>query len=155
MDEEGTCVFACPGFVSEDGQRCYSKLLAHMKPSGRTAACDGESGFVLADDKYSCKCKDGYQLNSVGNACVVECALWVKESDELRCVDECPHWWYTAEDGLCKEEAWRKDTAIAVPVVVVVLIIAVVVAIVIVKKKGAKDSRKATEMEARDKVTGV
>ena len=95
-------------------------------------------------------------ISSAGDECVVECALWVKESDELRCVDECPHWWYTAEDGLCKEEAWRKDTAIAVPIVVVVLAVAAVVALLVIRKrKSAKDVGKATEMEARDKVASA
>ena len=73
VDEKGACVFACPGFVSEDGQRCYSKLPVHMKSNGRTAACDGDSGFVLASDKYSCECENKKVVDLKDEKCISEC----------------------------------------------------------------------------------
>ena len=73
-------------------------------------------------------------------------------TSELRCVDECPGWWYSSEKGLCKEEVWRKNTAIAVPVVAAAVIAAVIVAVVLVKRraKGAHEAKPAGVM--RDNV---
>ena len=51
-------------------------------------------------------------------------------------MEKCPHWWYKEQDnGFCKKEAWRKNTAIAVPIVVVVVAVAVVVVVLVLKKK--------------------
>ena len=86
--------------------------------------------------------------------CVENCARWVKNADtnELKCVDECPDWWYSSEKGLCKEEVWRKNTAIAVPIAAVAVIAAVIVAVILVKRrtKGAHEAKPAGEM--RDNV---
>ena len=86
--------------------------------------------------------------------CVAEWARWTKDADtsELKCVDECPDWWYSSENGLCKEEIWRKNTAIAVPIAAAVVIAAVVVAVILVKRraKGAYEAKPAGVM--RDNV---
>ena len=66
-------------------------------------------------------------------------------------MDECPEWWYqTNSKGLCEEQAWRRDTAIAVPVVVVIVAAAVVIAFVIVKK-GCCKAKKSNGEPLRDK----
>ena len=37
---------------------------------------------------------------------------------------KCQEWWYKPNsDGLCKEEVWRKNTAIAVPAALVGIVI--------------------------------
>ena len=86
--------------------------------------------------------------------CVAECARWVKDADtsELKCVNECPGWWYSSDGGLCKEEVWRKNTAIAVPIAAAVVIAAVIVAVILVKRraKGAHEAKQAGVM--RDNV---
>ena len=51
------------------------------------------------------------------------------------CADKCPEWWYKEDGSRCVEEAWRKNTAIAVPVVVVVAVIAAVLAVLLVRRK--------------------
>ena len=85
---------------------------------------------------------------------VTDCARWTKDetTSELKCVDECPDWWYSSEKGLCKEEVWRKNTAIAVPIAAVAVIAAVIVAVILVKRrtKGAHEAKPAGEM--RDNV---
>ena len=69
-------------------------------------------------------------------------------------MEDCAHWWYRAEDdGFCKEQKWRKNTAIAVPIVVIVAIVAVVVAFVAGKKcKGEKKEGKERKMTGREDV---
>ena len=98
----------------------------------------------MNDDVQTCIdtaiCMDGLKLDEDSDyLCVEECDEYYEEDDdtgELRCVDECSHWWYMPnDDGLCKEEVWRKNTAIIVPVVVVVVAIVVVVVILLLKKK--------------------
>ena len=93
-----------------------------------------------------------------GQLCVTSCDLWTEDaqSGELHCADSCPDWWYSSDDGLCKEEKWRKSTAIAVPVVVVVILAGVILAIVMVRKKmKAKAAKKEPEKEMRDNVTNA
>ena len=64
-----------------------------------------------------------------------------EKSKELKCVDKCEHWWYKEQtDGLCKKEAWRKNTAIAVPIVIVVVAVVIVVVVLVIKKKKVKKS---------------
>ena len=86
--------------------------------------------------------------------CVEDCTRWTKDAatSELKCVDECPGWWYVSENGLCKEEVWRKNTAITVPVVAAVVIAAVIMAVILVKRraKGAHEAKPAGVM--RDNV---
>ena len=63
------CVFGCSGFVSEDGQRCYPELPAHMKVSeGRFANC--AFGFKLSDDGWECACESGLELSKDGTQCL-------------------------------------------------------------------------------------
>ena len=80
--------------------------------------------------------------------CVTECERWVKDAatSELRCVDECPDWWYSSDGGLCVEEIWRKNTAIAVPIAVVALAAIAIITVIIVKKRG-KAKAQAQEHE--------
>ena len=49
----------------------------------------------------------------------------------------CANWWDRVdENGNCVSEAWRKSTAISVPIVVVVVaVVAIVLVLLIVKKK--------------------
>ena len=54
------------------------------------------------------------------------------------CADKCPEWWYKEDGSECVEEAWRKNTAIAVPVVVVVAVIAAVLVVLLVRRKRAQ-----------------
>ena len=105
-------------------------------------------------------CKGDLKLadDGFGYTCVSTCSTEKFEEDkdtaELRCVEDCSHWWYRAEDGLCKEQKWRKNTAIAVPIVVVVAIIAVVVAFVAGKKcKGGRKPGKTEKMTGREDMT--
>ena len=72
----------------------------------------------------------------------------------VSCVRAYEHWWYKEQsDGLCKKEAWRKNTAIAVPVVVVVLAVAAVLLVFLLKKRGTKGGDKSAKMEGRDQVS--
>ena len=67
-------------------------------------------------------------------------------------MDKCPDWWYNSDSGLCKEEIWRKSTAIAVPIAAAAVIAAVIVAVILVKRraKGAHEAKPAGVM--RDNV---
>ena len=188
------CVFGCSGFVSEDGQRCYPELPAHMivkegrfascmfnfvlDANGWTCGCDSKS--VQHEDGDRCvpletcartfqtedvlvclaseTCPEGTKLSTDGQLCTTSCDLWTEDAQngELRCVDACPGWWYSSENGLCVEEKWRKSTAIAVPVVVVVILAGVVLGIIIIRKKmKAKAAKKEPEKEVRDHVTNA
>ena len=108
-----------------------------------SAAC---ARYVIEDEERICVeagvCSGDLKL-AIGSAdlCVRDCAKWIQEGDELRCVEDCAHWWDRAEDGLCKEQKWRKSTAIAVPVVVVVVIAGVLLAVLILRRKGKKQQK--------------
>lgn len=78
-----------------------------------------------------------------------------KDGGELQCVEECPHWWYKERDGICKEEKWRKSTAIAVPIVLVVAVAITVVVILILKKKRAAKQKKLESEKSQIKLTTV
>ena len=81
-------------------------------------------------------CPKGMFLAKDEKQCIETCSKWTKEGEELQCVDKCPKWWYTSKHGLCEEEVWRKNTAIAVPVVVVVVVaVVVIVTMILLKKK--------------------
>ena len=71
---------------------------------------------------------------------------------ELRCVEKCPEWWYSSEPGLCREEKWRKSTAISVPIAVVVVAAAVILAVLMVRRKKQKKAAAKPEEAMRDKV---
>ena len=65
----------------------------------------GDVMECMADDV----CKGDLKLmdDGSGHTCVSTCSTEKFEEDEntkeLRCVEDCAHWWYRAEDGLCKE----------------------------------------------------
>ena len=63
------------------------------------------------------------------------------------CAETCPEWWYKEDGSECVEEAWRKNTAIAVPVVVVVAVIAAVLAVLLVRRKMTPKAQKAQNGE--------
>ena len=76
-----------------------------------------------------------------------------------KCVAACSNWWDRVdENGNCVSEAWRKSTAISVPIVVVVVAaVAVVLVVIIVRKKGGRagNAREAApEVPMREKVAG-
>lgn len=72
-------------------------------------------------------------------------------SGEQHCVDECANWWYRANDyGLCEEQKWRKNTAIAVPIVVVLMVVIVVVAVVLVRRNAKKAAKGKPEEAMRN-----
>ena len=86
-------------------------------------------------------CQDGSKLQQDSFVCVQTCDKYEEDEDttELKCVEDCSHWWYKADEaGKCEEQKWRKNTAIAVPVVVVIVAAAVVVVFFVVKGKGKK-----------------
>ena len=66
------------------------------------------------------------------------------------------------EDGRCKEQTWRKSTAIAVPIVAVVAIAAVVLIIVLLARRkkthakapAANGQVEMTQGAERENVTG-
>lgn len=74
-----------------------------------------------------------------------------EKSKELKCVDKCEHWWYKEQkNGLCQKQAWRKNVAIAVPIVIVVLAgVAVAVVFIIKKKKGSCASVEKTTVSMK------
>ena len=103
-------------------------------------------------------CGDGMKLDEEGVNCVYDCESGKYQVDEktalAQCVRDCEHWWYKEQsDGLCKKEAWRKNTAIAVPVVVVVLAVVAVLLVFLLKKRGTKGGDKSAKMEGRDQVS--
>lgn len=105
--------------LSADRVRCVSKTaedcprtldMDDRVPRGETcvlnATCDPATYKLSLDEKK----------------CVTTCALWFedKDSHELRCVSECPDWWYTEHDGFCENDEWKLDVAVSVPVVIVI-----------------------------------
>lgn len=140
--------------------------------SGGRCVCAGNTALAAAEDKCivpsadsDCKrrakvdgvqtcitedvCSGGLKLAQDGDGftCVSECESGKHEEDdaskELRCVQDCAHWWYAADDtGLCKASGWLKSTVIVVPIVVVVVVIVVVTCCIVAKKKKAKASVK-------------
>ena len=148
--EDGRCLCDGASALSLDRSRCV--VPGTDSDCIRRAVSDGVQ-VCLAEDI----CTGSLRLISGGDdhTCVSACPSGKFEEDaetkEFRCVEDCAHWWYRAEDGLCKEQKWRKNTAIAVPIVVVVAIIAVVVAFVVGKKcKGGKKDNKERKMKSRE-----
>ena len=96
-------------------------------------------------------CANGLKLeqNGDGATCVSTCEKKTYSKDEktkeLQCVSECKNWWHIEQsDGLCEEEVWRRDTAIAVPIVVIILAAAGTAAYFIIKNR--KSSSTNVEM---------
>ena len=163
--DDDTCV--CDKVLSMDGQACKTGCGEHEEPAGGQCMC--MSGYALDENTNSCVeiggpacervviegaqtkclqtsvCPAGLKLSPDGYTCVSDCERWAEDAStgELRCVDECPGWWYSEDGGFCKEEKWRKSTAIAVPVALVVVVLAVILTIVLVRRKrsvAGKDS---------------
>lgn len=133
---DGKCV--CTADAALSGTVCVIPD-PESKDCKRRVDIDGVMTCIKND-----RCNDykrGYKLEDDNSyTCVASCESEKYEEDEntmeLRCVDDCAHWWYrTEDDGRCKEQKWKKNTAIAVPVVVIIIIIVAVV-FVAVKKCG-------------------
>ena len=141
---------------------CESGYLASATQKKR-CVLPGEEGCrrVTDDENPRCTaleaCPEGTKLALDSYACVSDCERWTEDADtsELRCVEECPGWWYSSEPGLCREEKWRKSTAISVPIAVVVVAVAVLLAVLIVKRRKQKGraAEKKPEGPMRDTVT--
>ena len=119
-----------------------------------------EMGGQVAEAQCVFPCEDGMKLDEDGAGCVYDCGSGKYQEDEkthqMQCVSKCEHWWYKEQgDGFCKKEAWRKNTAIAVPIVVVVVAVAVVVVVLVLKKKNSSSSSKVTKMEGEKQVTAA
>ena len=73
--------------------------------------------------------------------CVDKCERWTEDAEtkELKCTEKCPEWWYSDKDGLCKEEKWRKSTAISVPIAVVVVLAAILLTVLLIRRKKQKE----------------
>ena len=99
--------------------------------SGNTKLASGGDGFTCVETCASGK----YEENS--------------ENGEPRCVNDCAHWWYRAEDnGLCKEQKWRRDTAIAVPIAAVALILVIIAAVCACRKRASAAQAEGVAMSA-------
>ena len=134
--------------LHEDGTHCVEKTDCR-----RVIEKEGTLICVTAET-----CPEGTKLSTDGQTCVTSCDTWTEDaqSGELHCVEACPGWWYSSEDGLCVEEKWRKSTAITVPVVVVVILAGIIITIVIVRKKTkAKATKAVSAKEMRDHVTNA
>lgn len=141
---EISCVKSCGRHEVEKDKVCVCDsgydLDAEKMACVASATC---ARYVIEDEERICVeagvCSGDLKL-AIGSAdlCVRDCAKWVQEGDELRCVEDCAHWWDRAEDGLCKEQKWRRTTAIVVPVVMGVLVIIGVVLGVMLGKKVKK-----------------
>ena len=156
--KELKCVEKCPensvnrgGLCTPCGQNEVSEAEECVCAPGYLASTTAEQSCVLPGDE-GCKrvsndggrhclsvdtCTGDLKLDlDDKDLCVSDCEHWTKDANtgELRCVEECPGWWYSKSDGLCKEEKWRKSTAISVPIVaVVIVLVAVILAVFIVK----------------------
>ena len=143
---------ACPAnqVVSKDGQCVCAGNAALVATEdscvvpGQDPACPRRT--ANADNVQTCITSSicsgtlKLQLNGDGVTCVSTCEKTKYSEDEktkeLKCVDKCEHWWYKEQkNGLCKKEAWRKNTAIAVPIVIVVLAGAAVGVFFLIKSK--------------------
>ena len=148
-DTNKVCICDELSIQHEDDTRCVKKA-----ECARKVMKDGVP-ICLAKEICTGKLKLSREDEQL---CVTSCDIWTDDtqSGELCCVDTCPGWWYSSEDGLCVEEKWRKSTAIAVPVIVVVILAGIVLTIVIIRKKTkAKAAKKEPEKEMRDHVTNA
>ena len=136
-NSEGKCVCAEKSVLAATRDGC----VVPGKDSGcqRHAEIDGAQTCIA--DKI---CQGELKLEKSGDGftCVKTCEKTKysedEKSKELKCVDKCEHWWYKEQkNGLCKKEAWRKNTAIAVPIVIVVLAGVAVALVFLLKKKGS------------------
>lgn len=131
--------------VSKASESCPRTLVLDDRvPRGETcisnATCD-QKHYKLAQDK---------------KLCVTSCSLWIKnDSGELQCVEKCPDWWFTENDGLCEDDEWMLGLAIALPLVFGVA--AAVVAVLCAKKRKTLKTRtrlwQDISEEMRDQLT--
>ena len=151
VNGEYHCVAECP---QESPLLSAKRVCVSECPEGFARGRDGaghrvcvcQRGLFFDSDKNSCVPKEectGYSYTLDGDflKCVSkeECAemklLTFTHKEVAECAETCPEWWYKEDGGRCVEEAWRKNTAIAVPVVVVVAVIAAVLAVLLVRRK--------------------
>ena len=160
VNREGLCTPYGQNEVSEAEECvCASGYLASTA-AGQPCVLPGEEGCrrMIDDGESRCTaleaCSEGTKLALDGHTCVSDCERWTEDADtaELRCVEECPGWWYSSEPGLCREEKWRKSTAISVPIAVVVVAAAVLLAVLMVRRKKQKKAAAKPEEAMRDKV---
>ena len=77
--------------------------------------------------------------------------LTFTHKEVAECAETCPEWWYKEDGSRCVEEAWRKNTAIAVPVVVVVAVIVAVLAVLLARRKRTQVVKKGEKGEKSEK----
>ena len=140
----GSCAASCGDNEQASDGRCVCADGAVLN-SGKcvmrsdcSRIFENDNGTWECLQAETCKQADMRQSMTAEKTCVATCDLYYedKDEDEYKCVEKCPHWWYrTEDDGRCKEQKWKKNTAIAVPVVVIIVIIVIVV-FVAVKKCG-------------------
>ena len=140
------CVSECPeGF-------------ARGRDGAGNRVCVCQRGLFFDPKKNSCVSQKectGYSYSLDGDflKCVSkeECAemklLTFTHKEVSECADKCPEWWYKEDGSACVEEAWRKNTAIAVPVAVVVAVIAAVLAVLLVRRKRTPKAQRAQNGE--------
>ena len=51
------------------------------------------------------------------------------------CAEACPEWWYREEQDKCVKQVWRRNVAVAVPVIVVVALIGGVLVVLLARRK--------------------
>ena len=146
-----TCVCAADGYALTEEGDCVVPS-AESEGCKRRAKIDGVMRCLSAD-----VCNGDWKLvdDGFGYTCVSSCPSEKFEEDEntkeLRCVEDCAHWWYNSEDGLCTEQKWRKSTAIAVPAVVVVVLAGVLLAVLILRRRGKTQQKPKSEPKPEQK----
>lgn len=160
VNNDGLCTPCGQNEVSEAEECvCASGYLASTA-AGQPCVLPGEEGCrrMIDDGESRCTaleaCSEGTKLALDGHTCVRSCERWTEDADtaELRCVEECPGWWYSSEPGLCREEKWRKSTAISVPIAVVVVAAAVLLTVFMVRRKKQKKAAAKPEEAMRSTV---
>ena len=78
-------------------------------------------------------CNDAGLKRNDDGACVSNCDKWVLDDNtgDMKCVDKCPHWWYTEIAGFCKNDEWKNAVVIAF-FVGLILILGLIAALVFV-----------------------
>ena len=119
---DGTCAAQCgPGQRVLDGE-CACDAGRHWDERRAECVAEACARVRLEGDAEVCLeapvCSGALKLApDSARLCVADCEPWTEDAEtgELRCVEACPGWWYRAEDGLCRAQAWRRTVAIAVP----------------------------------------
>ena len=148
----------CGGYLSVSGDcvsECGDNQVIADEADARRCTC--AAGYTQVDN--GCEC-NGY-VDVDGVSCVQTCEFAAHETEQ-RCVEECDSWYSRVEDGRCKEQTWRKSTAIAVQIVAVVAIAAVVLIIVLLARRKKTHARapaangqvEMTQGAERENVTG-